>query len=114
MLLSYLAEGGKLRHTGIREHNIELALLPLDLCEEAIKIAKVRHVSLYAGHIASDLLYRRSQLRLTAPVMKTYAPSFTNCLAVARPMPLLPPVMSAIFPSSLFIYSLISSQPVRR
>src|SRR5207249_4917141 len=36
--------------------------------------------------------------------MKTYAPSFTNCFAVARPMPLLPPVMSAIFPSCLPIY----------
>jgi hypothetical protein len=58
--LSYLAEGGILRSTGIREHNIELALLPLDLCEEAIKIAKVRHVSLHAGDISSDLLYRRS------------------------------------------------------
>ena len=31
------------------------------------------------------------------PVMKTYAGSFTNCFAVARPMPLLPSVMSAIF-----------------
>src|SRR6267142_2438565 len=39
------------------------------------------------------------------PVMKTYAPSCTNCFAVARPMPLLPPVMRAIFPSSLFMYS---------
>src|SRR4029077_12601004 len=38
------------------------------------------------------------------PVMKTYAPSFTNCFAVARPMPPLPPVTSAIFPSSLPIY----------
>src|SRR5215813_1234489 len=36
--------------------------------------------------------------------MKTYAPSFTNCFAVARPMPLLPPVTSAIFPSSLPTY----------
>src|SRR5437588_3174133 len=35
------------------------------------------------------------------PVTNTYAPSFTNSFAVARPMPLLPPVMSAIFPSSL-------------
>ncbi len=35
------------------------------------------------------------------PVMKTWAPSFTNCFAVARPMPLLPPVTSALFPSSL-------------
>ena len=45
----------------------ELALLPLNLCEEAIKIAEVRHVSLYAGYISSDLLYRRSQLRIPAP-----------------------------------------------
>src|ERR1700730_8369612 len=65
-LLSYRAEGGILRDTGIREHNIKLALLPLDLCEEAIKIAKVRHVSLYAGYISSDLFYRRSQFRISA------------------------------------------------
>jgi hypothetical protein len=51
---------------GIGEHNIELALLPLVLREEAIEIAKVRHVSLYAGYISSDLLYRPSQLRITA------------------------------------------------
>src|SRR5882724_11292794 len=40
--------------------------------------------------------------------MKTYAPSCTNCFAVARPMPLLPPVMRATFPSSLFMYSYLS------
>src|SRR5437016_4857294 len=67
MLLSYFAEGSILRNTCIREHNIELALLPLDLCEEAIKIAKVRDVSLYAGHTSSDLFYSRSQLRIAAP-----------------------------------------------
>src|SRR5277367_13268 len=33
--------------------------------------------------------------------MKTYAPSATNRCAVARPMPLLPPVITATFPSSL-------------
>ena len=33
--------------------------------------------------------------------MKTYAPSLTECIAVAKPMPLVPPVTSAIFPSSL-------------
>src|SRR5271169_6442175 len=43
------------------------------------------------------------------PVTKTCAPSFTNCFAVARPMPLLPPVMSAIFPSSLPIGGLPAS-----
>src|SRR5262249_8961474 len=35
--------------------------------EETIKIGEVRHVSLDAGHIASDLLDRHSQLRMTAP-----------------------------------------------
>jgi hypothetical protein len=34
--------------------------------------------------------------------MKTYAPSDTNRFAVAKPMPLPPPVMTATFPSSLF------------
>ena len=47
------------------------------------------------------------------PVMKRYAPSFTNCFAVARPMPLLPPVMSSIFPSSLSTISSPSSKPIR-
>ena len=42
------------------------------------------------------------------PVMKTYAPSATNRFAVARPMPLLPPVTRAIFPESLFVFVFMS------
>ena len=76
MLLGDLAQAGELRAAGIREHYIKPALLSFDLGEETIEIAKVRHVSLYAGYVSSDLLYR-------------------------RPMPLVPPVMSAILPSSL-------------
>src|SRR6202521_1712705 len=34
------------------------------------------------------------------PVMKTYAPSLTKSFAVANPMPSVPPVMTAILPSS--------------
>ena len=37
------------------------------------------------------------------PVMKTCAPSAMNRLAVASPMPLLPPVTKAIFPSSFLL-----------
>src|SRR5580704_19477245 len=39
--------------------------------------------------------------------MKTYAPSDTNRCAVARPMPLLPPVMTATFPSNLLMIYLL-------
>src|SRR5882757_47181 len=67
ILRSYLAQGGDRRDAGIRKHNIEPALLPLDMCEQAIKVAKVRHVSLYAGYISSDLLYRRGQFGITTP-----------------------------------------------
>src|ERR1700682_3723980 len=35
------------------------------------------------------------------PVMKTYAPSLTNSCAVANPIPSVPPVMTAVLPSSL-------------
>src|SRR5262249_16815828 len=66
-VLSYRAERGVPRNTGVREHDIKLALLPLDLGEEAIEIGKVRNVALYTGYVSSDLLYRRRQLRIAAP-----------------------------------------------
>src|SRR3989442_5321818 len=115
VLLSDLAQGCKLGPTGIREDNIQLALLALDVCEEPIKIAEVRHVALETADISSDLLYRRRQLRITAARDKTYAPSFTNSFDVARPMPLLPPVMSAVLPSSLpMTFSSVVGTVVRR
>src|ERR1700720_4255896 len=37
------------------------------------------------------------------PVMKTYAPSLTKSFAVANPIPSVPPVMTAVLPSSLLV-----------
>src|SRR3954452_6078855 len=42
------------------------------------------------------------------PVITTCAPSSTKRLAVANPIPLLPPVMTAILPSSFFIVVFLS------
>src|SRR5262249_32880424 len=61
------AQGRKPRDAGIGEDDVEPALLPLDLREEAIEAAEVRHVPLDAGPIASDLPDRRRRLGLTAP-----------------------------------------------
>src|SRR5262249_47474592 len=66
-LLGDRAQGRQLRDAGVGEDDVEPALLPLDLGEEAIKVVEVRHVSLDAGHIASDLRDRRRRLGLTAP-----------------------------------------------
>jgi hypothetical protein len=103
ILLRDLAHGGELRATGIREHNIELAFLALDLCEEALQIVNfetspgtpVTFLPISAAAANSDS--RR-------PVMKTYAPSLAKSFADARPIPLLPPVTSATFPSSVPIH----------
>src|SRR5262249_22213493 len=100
-LLGDRAEGGMFRNTGIGEHDVELALLALDLREQAIEIAEIRHVSLYAGYVSSDLLDRRGQFPSRRPVMKTYAPSCSKRFAAVRPMPMLPPATNAIVPSSL-------------
>src|SRR5690348_14056000 len=46
----------------------------------------------------------REQLKSRRPVMNTYAPLSTNRFAAARPIPMVPPVTSPIFPSSLPLF----------
>jgi len=63
MLLGYLPERSVRRYARIRENNIQLPLLPLDLGEGPVQLTKVRHVSLHAGDIFFDLPCRRGQFR---------------------------------------------------
>src|SRR5260370_16664134 len=60
--------GAYFAHAGIGKQNIELAFFPFDLCEKAIQIAKVGHVSGHRGYIFANFFYRCSQLRFTASV----------------------------------------------
>src|SRR5882724_11547492 len=41
------------------------------------------------------------------PVMKTWAPSFTKSFAVANPIPSVPPVMTAVLPSSFLVIAFL-------
>jgi hypothetical protein len=52
-----------------------------------------------------------SRASLRRPVMKTYTPSATNLCAVANPMPLLPPVMTATLSLSFSVVVLIFRCP---
>src|SRR4029077_16374642 len=60
------AQRGIAGDTGICKHDVEFALLPLDLVKEAIEVVEVLYVSLHAGDISSDLLRGDVQLRLPA------------------------------------------------
>ena len=64
----------------------------------------------YAQVYLGQALFRRKKYaEAVAPYEKARAleanGTLTNAFAVARPIPLVPPVMSAVFPSSLFIHS---------
>src|SRR5258707_3521198 len=63
MLLGYLPERSVRRHARIRENNIQLPLLPLDLGEEAAQITNGLHGLLYARDIFFLLPWHRRQLR---------------------------------------------------
>src|SRR6266852_130891 len=100
-LVADLAEGRVPRDARIREQDVEPPLFTLDLAEEAVEVGMVRNAAPDTGDVVPDLLDGRRQLRLTASSDEhVRAPSPTNCSAAASPIPLLPPVTSAILPSS--------------
>src|ERR1700745_1021781 len=51
-------------YTCIREHDVELALLALDLRKEPVEIGELCDVTLHAGDIFADVLQSCSQLRV--------------------------------------------------
>jgi hypothetical protein len=102
MLFGYLFDGGELAASSIGKQDIDMAMLLLDLCVELIEVCEVAGVGLDTGRTGPDLFKASSSTSLRRPVMMTFAPSETKRFAVARPIPLVPPVTSAIFPSSFF------------
>jgi hypothetical protein len=51
--------------------------------------------------------------KLAAHLKAEHNLPYADCFAAPRPMPLLPPVISAVFPSSFFTYSLLLSKLIR-
>src|SRR6266849_3390379 len=56
-----------------------------------------------AGDVGANLLHRGVELALASPRDEHIRTVGDQCWAVARPIPLLPPVTSATFPSSFFM-----------
>jgi len=54
---------------------------------ETIKVGQFGNISLNPVNTASDSLNGFVEFLLARPVMKTYAPSLTKSLAVAKPIP---------------------------
>ncbi len=102
MLFGNGADGCELAAARVREENVETALFLLDLCVKPVEIGKNRRVRADSSDVGTNGFNRRIEFRLTASGDIDVGAFRDKLLAVARPMPVLPPVTSAIFPSSFF------------
>jgi hypothetical protein len=81
-----------------RKQHIKLAFLRSYFLVQPVQVVEIGSVPLDGSHVAADFGNGLIQLRLPAARNEDVDPSLTKRLAVASPIPLLPPVMTAIFP----------------
>src|SRR5258705_2044334 len=100
MLLSEACQGSEFARAGISDQDIDLPLR-LHVLVEAIEVLQFGDVSPNACNLSAYRLDGLVEFLLAATRMKTQAPSSTNRFAVAKPIPVVPPVTTATFPCNL-------------
>jgi hypothetical protein len=76
--------------------DVEMAEFVLDPVEKAGARLRIQNIRFDGRH--TQLIRSRGEVAASRPVIATRAPSATNRRAVARPIPLFPPVIRAVFP----------------
>jgi hypothetical protein len=82
----------------IGKDNVNAPLFLSNLCVEPVKVFQVGNISLDGRDILSNFRNCSIEFLLWPPSDVYVRLSLTNCSAVANPIPLLPPVMTATFP----------------
>src|SRR5882724_9037704 len=100
MLFGDRPKGNKFGNAGVGENDIDPPLHFRDGLVKTIKVGEFGNVALNARNIAPDRLHGLVEFFWRRPVMKTSAPSLTKSLAAANPIPSVPPVITAVLPSS--------------
>ena len=107
--LGDLPQRDKLAAARVGEEDVDAALLLLDDRVKPIEVCQDRDIAWDHGDPRPERLHRRVELGLAASRDEDVrAPSRANRCAVASPIPLLPPVTTATFPSSLPMAWLLS------
>src|ERR1700731_3331582 len=105
MLLGDRAEWRELATACIGEENVDLATLLLNSVIETVDIGELAHIALHAAHAAADLFDCGGERFLTAAGDEDRSAFGCEGLAVARPMPLVPPVTTATLLSNLCAFA---------
>src|SRR5882762_1171995 len=101
MLFGDGPKGNKFANAGVSENNIDSPLRVRDGLVETIKVGQFGNVSLNAGNVAADCLHGLVEFFLAATRDEDIRTLLTKSVAVANPIPSVPPVMTATLPSSL-------------
>src|SRR5580700_5395904 len=87
----------------VREENVDVTMFLFHDGIEPVQIFQARNVAHDRRNVCLDRGCGLLQLFLSSSCDHDVAPSSTKRLAVAKPIPLLPPVMTATLPSSFFM-----------
>ena len=91
-------ERGEFRDARVGKDRINLAELRGYLREQVIDVGKLGNVCLDRQRLLPIALAASSRVFWSRPEIATLAPSSRNSLAVAKPMPLFPPVIDNRLP----------------
>ena len=95
--------------TGIDEDGVELAEGLADALRDRLLVGYVSGIGPKQERVGTQRRLSRLDAFGSVPVTATRAPSWMKRRAVASPMPLVPPVISARLPLSLFMKTLLTN-----
>src|ERR1700732_3236925 len=101
MLFGDAGEGSKFTKAGIGQNNIDSTLHLTDGVVQTIKVGQSSNVSLNAGYVAADCLHGLVELLLATASDENVGTLLDEQLCRSRPIPSVPPVMTATFPFNL-------------
>ena len=107
MLFGNDPKGNEFAHAGIRENNVDSPLHLGDGLVKTIKVGQLGDVALNSRNVCADCLHGLVGFLLATTRYEDIGTLFDEKFAVANPIPSVPPVMTAVLPSSFLVIAFL-------
>jgi hypothetical protein len=94
-------------HAGISEDNVDSPLHLGDALVKTIKVGQLGDVALNSRNVCADCLHGLVGFLLATTRYEDIGTLFDEKFAVANPIPSVPPVMTAVLPSSFLVIAFL-------
>ena len=98
VLLGDFADSRDFQHRGVGEDHVDASSAVGDRGVEPVEVFGLAHVTLDAGGLIAEFLDRRVEFGLPAAGDEDVCAFLHESFAVASPIPVVPPVMTAVLP----------------